>query len=125
MVQKQSLKDAGKDGRGYMWEFSDAVIAVGVEIRPKVVKTEADVAAAMASYKANALKTDKILSESPAKIGEYRGTAFVVEKDSEKSLILVLVYDKFAVTIVGTSVSKSPDIQKLVLEAVQSFEFVH
>lgn len=125
MVQKKSMTEVGKSGRGYLWEFSDAAVAVGVEIRDKAVKTEADVAAAMASYKATLPKGDKILSESPAAIGEYQGKSFVIESEGNKNLVIFLVYEKFAVTIVGISSGKAPDVQKLVLEAIQSFEFVH
>ena len=124
MVQKQTLKEAGKNGRGYMWEFSDAIIAIGVEMRPKAIKTDADIAAVITAYKADALKGDKILSESNASIGEYQGRSFVVEKDGNKNLIIVLAWEKFVVTLVGANLSKSPEIQKLVLEAIQSFEFV-
>jgi len=124
MVQKQTLKEPGKNGRGYMWEFSDAIVAVGVETRPKAVKTDADIAAVITAYKADALKGDKILSESNASIGEYRGRSFVVEKDGNKDLIIVLAWEKFVVTLVGANLSKSPETQKLVLEAVQSFSFV-
>ncbi len=124
MVRKQSKNEAGKTGNAYLWEFSDAAIVVVVEKRSTGVKTDADVAASVAGYKSAFLKGDKILSESPAKIGDYRGTAFVTEDDEGKNLILYLVWDKFAVIIVGSTPSKSAEIQKLVLEAVQSFEFV-
>ena len=125
MVQKQAKKEAGRDGHGYLWDFSDAAVVVAVEKRAKLVKTDADVAEMIATFKAGPLKGDKILSETPAKIGEYHGAAFVTEKDGEKVICIVLGWDKFNVTIIGSTPSKSPDIQKLVLEAVQSFEFVH
>lgn len=125
MVQKKSMADAGKSGRGYLWEFSDAAVAVGVEIRDKAAKTDADVDAAIASYKATIPKGDKLLSETPAAIGEYRGKSFVVESDAMKILIIFLVYDKFNLTLVGSTESKSPDVQRAIAEAIQSFEFVH
>lgn len=121
-VKKGNLSETGKNGRSYMWEFSDASIAVGVEIRARAAKTDADVAAAIAEYKAANLKGDKILSESPASIGEYHGKTFVVENGETKALIIFLVYDKFNVTLVGASDSKSPEVQKAIAEAIKSFE---
>lgn len=125
MVRKQSLNQPGKEGRGYMWEFSDAIIVVGVDTNLKPVKNDTDVAAGVAAYKASSLKGDKILSESPASIGDYRGTSFVVDQEGNKNLIIALFWDKFRVILVGTNLTKNPEIQKLVLEAIQSFEFVN
>lgn len=124
-VQKKTIKEGGSTVRAYLWEFSDAAIAVGVEILAKPAKTDADVAAMIAAYKADKLKGDKILSESPASIGEYHGTTFVTEKNGNKNLIIFLVYDKFNVTLIGASESKAPDVQKAIAEAIQSFEFVN
>jgi hypothetical protein len=125
MVQKKTMGEAGTTGRAYMWEFSDAAVIVAVEVRPKAAKTDADVEALIAEYKATRLKGDKILSESPASIGDYDGRTFVTEKDGSKNLVIYLVYDKFVVILVGTSESKSLDTQKAIAAAVQSFEFVN
>ena len=96
MVQKASLKVSGNDRRVFVWEFSDALIAVGVETRAKAAETDADVAAVIADYKARIPKTQKILSESPASIGEYRGKSLVAEKDGTKTLHVILAWDKYA-----------------------------
>lgn len=122
-VKKGNLSEAGATGRSYIWEFSDAAIAIGVEVRAKPAKTDAEVEAVIANYKATKLKHDKILSESPASIGDYEGVTFVTERDGAKSLIVFLVYEKFVVVLLGTSESKSPDVQQAIAEAIKSFEF--
>lgn len=124
MVQRKNINENGVKARAYLWEFSDCAIVVSVESRTKAVSSEADVAAAIAEYKAARLKGDKILSESPASIGEYDGVTFVTEKDGAKNLIIYLVYEKMAVILIGTSESKNAEVQKMIAEAIKSFEFV-
>ncbi|MBK6590711.1 MAG: hypothetical protein IPG22_20755 [Acidobacteria bacterium] len=52
MVQKNVVDNTVRKGHNYVWEFSDAIIVVGVENRTKAVKTDADVAAAVADFEA-------------------------------------------------------------------------
>ena len=125
MVQKSSKKVAGNDRRMFVWEFSDALVAVGVETRAKAATTDEDVAAIVAEYKAGIPKDQKILSESPASIGEYRGKTIVTEKDGAKAMHIIVAWKNFSVLLLGGNSTPSLDTQKLVLEAVQSFEFVH
>jgi hypothetical protein len=125
MVQRKNINENGVKARAYLWEFSDAAVVVSVEMRAKSATTEAEVAASIAEYKAARLKGDKILSESPASIGEYDGVTFVTEKDGAKNLIIYLVYEKIAVILIGSSESKNTEVQKMIAEAIKSFEFVN
>ena len=60
MVQKSAKKVSGNDRRMFIWEFSDAVMAVGVETRAKAVKTDADVAAIVGEYKSGIPKDNRV-----------------------------------------------------------------
>ncbi len=121
-------KTAGKTGNVYAWNFADGFVAVNIEHADKPFKTDEDIEKFVDSVKAGDLSEAqhvKILSESPAKIGEYHGKAFVVEHEGNRGLYVVLAWNTFTIKIVGGALSDSPDVQKRIAEAVQSFEFVN
>jgi len=112
-------------GTRYQWDVKEGMIAV--TIREAVARrTAAQIDEFLAGYKSTLAGAEgaKLLGEGPAKIGEYRGKVFNLTIDGDKNMFIVLLWDKFSVVLQGAASSKVAESDKLVFEALQSFEFV-
>ncbi len=66
----------------------------------------------------------KILGETSAKIGSYRGAAYQMTLVGDKTLIIALTWEKFVVVITGRANTKVANSADLIGGAVASFTFV-
>ncbi len=125
LVQKGKVDN----GRTYDWDFKEGSISVVIRhnLSAPASKTDADIAKFLKGVKQTMTEGMKatLLSETPARIGEYRGAAYLMTIDGHKTLLIALAWEKFTVAITGAVANKLPASEKLVFEAVQSFEFVH
>lgn len=64
------------------------------------------------------------MGESPSQIGNYRGAAYQITIDGDKTLMVALAWGKFAIVISGRADSKVANSAELIAGAVQSFTFV-
>lgn len=116
-------------GRRYLWKFNEGSISVSIRefVESEELKTDADRTAFIEGYK-GALQKDpgvKIISETPVKIGEYRGEAYNITLDGQKSLFIVLAWKKFNVVLNANSNGKFADSDGPLFDALKTFEFVH
>lgn len=116
-------------GRRYTWDLKEGTISITIRefAEAEILKTDADRTAFIGGYK-GALQKDpgvKFLSESPVKIGEYRGEAYNITVDGEKTLFIVLAWNKFSVVLRGSPNGKIAGSDELIFDALKTFEFVH
>lgn len=115
------------DGNNYVCDVKEGRVSVSVTLGPNVIRTDKDVAAFLSGFR-EALAGDsgvKLLGETSAKVGDYRGAAYQLTIDGDKSLMVALVWEKFVVVISGRANSKVANSAELISEAVQSFSFVN
>ncbi len=115
------------DGRNYVCDLKEGSVSVSVTLGTNVVKTDKDVAAFLTGFK-DALAGDsgvKLIGETSAKVGDYRGAAYQLTIDGDKALFVALVWEKFTVVISGRAYSGAANSAELISEAVQSFSFVN
>jgi hypothetical protein len=118
-----------QNGRRYLWAFTEGSISITIRefVESEVLKTDADRTAFIEGYK-GALQKDpgvKFISESPVKIGEYKGEAFNITVDGERSLFIVLAWDRFSVVLNCNSNGKVAGSDGPLFDALKTFAFVH
>ncbi len=114
-------------GRNYICDLKEGRVSVSITLGTNVIKTDKDVAAFLSGFR-EALEGDsgvKLLGETSANVGDYRGAAYQLTIDGDKSLMVALVWEKFTVVISGRANSKVANSAELISEAVQSFSFVN
>lgn len=113
------------NGRSYTCELKEGRIVVNVDSGSTEIKTDKDVADFLTGFKTSLSRDPgiKLLGESPAKIGDYRGAAYQLTLDGDKTIMVAVVWGKFAVTILGRANGKVAGSSELITAAVQSFAF--
>jgi len=113
-------------GRSYVCEVKEGSVSVSITRGDTPVKSDTDVAAFIQGFRGVLAKDAgvKLVGETSAKIGDYRGAAFQIILDGDKVMMVALVWDKFTVVITGRANGKVANSAELIQNAVTSFEFV-
>lgn len=115
------------EGHNYICDVKEGRVSVSVTLGTNVITSDKDVAAFISGFK-DALMGDagvKLLGETSAKVGDYRGAAYQMTIDGDKAMMVALVWGKFTVVISGRANAKAANSAELISEAVQSFSFVN
>lgn len=112
-------------GTRYSWDVKEGMIAVTIR-EAAAPRSAAQIDEFLAGYRSSLAGAEgaKLVAEAPAKIGDYRGKVFNLLLDGEKNQFIVLLWGKFSVVLHGAANSKVPESDRLISEALQSFEFV-
>ncbi|HMT09539.1 MAG TPA: hypothetical protein PKA82_16175 [Pyrinomonadaceae bacterium] len=110
--------------RTYRCDLVEGLILITVEERAKAITSDEGIRAYTQGVKEgfeNSAKTK--LSESPAKIGEYKGYSFTGKMGEDKVILISLLWEKMVVTILGRANATVPNSDAKILKAVSSFAF--
>ncbi|HRI05046.1 MAG TPA: hypothetical protein PLL77_15020 [Pyrinomonadaceae bacterium] len=112
--------------RSYSCDVKEGRITVLVNPDNTNIKTNADLANFLRGFKEGLVKNPdvKFFGETTAQIGDYRGASYQITMEGEKTLMVALVWGKFAVLISGRANSKVANSAELISSAVRSFTFV-
>lgn len=110
----------------YSCDVKEGRIAIIINTDNPNIKTDADLANFLTGFKQGLVKNPdvKLFGETTAQIGDYRGASYQITMEGEKTLMVALVWGKFAVLISGRADSKVANSAELISSAVQSFTFV-
>jgi hypothetical protein len=121
--------DQLQHGHRYSWIVTEGSIVVTIRESSDAdaIKSDADVAAFLKGYKESLVKDPGVVffAEVPVKIGEYRGAAYNVTVDGEKTQFIVLVWGKFSIVLFATAHSKVAGSAELISDALKTFALVN
>jgi hypothetical protein len=126
-VPHQCVKVTSADGlREYRCDSKEGLIKVMVNPVSHAVKTDADIADFTGGFKKGLLEDPgiKILGETGAQIGSYRGAAYQLMMGNDKTIMIALAWETFEVVIIGRADSRVANSAELIGAGVQSFTFV-
>lgn len=111
--------------RTYRCDVAEGFILIQIEERAIPAKTDKDVQAYLSGLKSGFEKTakTKLVNESPARIGEYRGASYSTMMGDDKTILIALVWEKISVTILGRSYASVANSEAKIVKAVSSFAF--
>lgn len=117
---------AATDERTYTCNLTEGMIRISVNSNTPGIKSDGDISMFLKGFKEGLLEETgvKFFGETAAKVGDYRGAAYQITIDGDKTLMIALAWSKFAVVITGRANSNVPNSAELISSAVQSFSFV-
>lgn len=116
----------GEAGRSYNCEIKEGLVLVMINEEDSPIKTDAELAGFLQGFKDGLINKPgvKLFGETSSKIGDYRGAAYQITIDGDKTLAVALAWEKFTVVVLGKANSKIAGSAELISKAVQSFTFV-
>lgn len=114
-----------ENGRVYVCDVKEGRVVVQVEASDPPVNTDAELAAYLEGFRGtlNTATGVKVLGETPLHLGSYKGAAFQLTVNGDKTYMTTLCWARSTFTMTAQANSTVPNAAKLISDAIQSFAF--